>query len=115
MCIRDRRGGEPDELIFTIFKANNNVSEQLEAMSEAQRSQFKSMLLKYFEFDAERAQQLALRINAESYQEVISKLIDLRERFRNTYIKDKAAYTYKSLDELLKQKESVASEAVVVE
>ncbi|KGF49881.1 replication initiation protein [Prevotella amnii] len=110
-----QRGGEPDELIFTIFKANNNVSEQLEAMSEAQRSQFKSMLLKYFEFDAERAQQLALRINAESYQEVISKLIDLRERFRNTYIKDKAAYTYKSLDELLKQKESVASEAVVVE
>ena len=38
-------------------------------------------------------------------EEAVQKLMSLRDRFTKTFVKDKAAYTFKSLDEMLKSKE----------
>lgn len=110
-----QRGGEPDELIFNIFKADNKIDEQLAEMTESQRNQFQNMLVKYFGFDTERASKLSSRITTNNYQDAISKLIDLRQRFQNTVVRDKVAYTYKSIDELLKRSEVEEIEPVVIE
>ncbi|WP_077196739.1 replication initiation protein [Prevotella ihumii] len=100
-----QRGGEPDELIFHIYRSKNKMDAQLEQMNEMQRRQFQQMLIQYFGFLQPNAAQMANRITAETYPEVMQKLMELRQRFNTTYVKDKAAYTFKSLDQLLKEKE----------
>ncbi len=96
-----QRGGEPDELIFRIFKPNNQLNTQLEQVSDMQRRQFGQMLVRYFAFTPANAEKLAARITAETYNEAVQKLMDLRVRFQTTAVKDKAAYTFKSIDQLL--------------
>ena len=100
-----QRGGEPDELIFIIYKAKDKMNAQLEEMNERQRLQFQQMLITYFEFAPQNAKDMAARINAETYPLAIQKLMELRERFKTTMVKDKAAYTFKSLDQMLKERE----------
>ncbi|MDR0184997.1 replication initiation protein [Prevotella brunnea] len=100
-----QRGGEPDELVFVIYRAKDKMNAQLEEMTELQRRQFQQMLVQYFGFTPMNAKQMANRITAETYPEAMQKLIDLRQRFATTYINDKAAYTFKSLDQMLKDRE----------
>ena len=100
-----QRGGEPDELVFNIYKADDQLNTQLKEATEAQKKQFEQMLINYFAFTAANAQKLASRITADTYGEAVQKLMDLRVRFKTTYVKDKAAYTYKSIDHLLKEHE----------
>lgn len=78
---------------------------QLEQMNDMQRRQFQQMLVQYFDFTPMNAKQMADRITAETYPEAMQKLIDLRQRFATSYINDKAAYTFKSLDKMLKDYE----------
>ncbi len=81
------------------------MNAQLEEMNERQRLQFQQMLITYFEFAPQNAKDMAVRINAETYPLAIQKLMELRERFKTTMVKDKAAYTFKSLDQMLKERE----------
>ena len=46
---------------------------------------------------------MAERITAELYPLAMQKLMDLRQRFNTTYVKDKAAYTFKSLDQMIRE------------
>ena len=101
-----QRGGEPDELVFIIYKAKNAMNAQLAAMTEQQRKQFQSMLMKYFSFTPANAKKMADRIDADIYPDAMQKLMELRQRFLNdSSIRDRAAYTFKSLDKLLKDRE----------
>lgn len=100
---RGQRGGEPDELVFRIYRAKDQLNNQLQQVTDMQRTQFQQMLVRYFAFTPDNAEKIAGRITAETYGEAMQKLLDLRQRFQTTYVKDKAAYTYKSLDELLRQ------------
>lgn len=100
-----QRGGEPDELVFIIYRAKDKMNAQLEQMNDMQRRQFQQMLVQYFDFTPMNAKQMADRITAETYPEAMQKLIDLRQRFATSYINDKAAYTFKSLDKMLKDYE----------
>ena len=98
-----QRGGEPDELVFQIFRAKNKMDAQLEQMNEMQRRQFQQMLIQYFDFTHTNAKSMAERITAELYPLAMQKLMDLRQRFNTTYVKDKAAYTFKSLDQMIRE------------
>ena len=98
-----QRGGEPDELVFQIFRAKNKMDAQLEQMNEMQRRQFQQMLIQYFDFTQPNAKSMAERITAELYPLAMQKLMDLRQRFNTTYVKDKAAYTFKSLDQTIRE------------
>ncbi len=98
-----QRGGEPDELIFQIYRAKNKMDAQLEQMNEMQRRQFQQMLIQYFDFTQPNAKAMAERITAELYPLAMQKLMDLRQRFNTTYVKDKAAYTFKSLDQMIQE------------
>lgn len=98
-----QRGGEPDELVFQIFRAKNKMDAQLEQMNEMQRRQFQQMLIQYFDFTQLNAKSMAERITAELYPLAMQKLMDLRQRFNTTYVKDKAAYTFKSLDQMIRE------------
>ena len=98
-----QRGGEPDELVFQIFRAKNKTDAQLEQMNEMQRRQFQQMLIQYFDFTQPNAKSMAERITAELYPLAMQKLMDLRQRFNTTYVKDKAAYTFKSLDQMIRE------------
>ena len=100
-----QRGGEPDELIFVIYRTKDKMNVQLQEMTQTQRRQFQQYLVQYFDFTPVNAQQMADRITAETYQEAVQKLMSLRDRFASSFVKDKAAYTFKSLDDLLKSKE----------
>jgi initiator repB protein len=100
-----QRGGEPDRLIFFIHRTKDKMNAQLENMIQAQRRQFQQYLVQYFNFTPANAQQMADRITADNYQEAVQKLMSLRDRFSKTVVQDKAAYTFKSLDELLRSKE----------
>ena len=70
-----------------------------------QRKQFAQMLIRYFSFITANAEKIASRITADTYNEAMQKLVELRQRFQTTYVKDKAAYTYKTLDSLIKDHE----------
>ena len=98
-----QRGGERDELVFQIFRAKNKMDAQLEQMNEMQRRQFQQMLIQYFDFTQPNAKSMAERITAELYPLTMQKLMDLRQRFNTTYVKDKAAYTFKSLDQMIRE------------
>ena len=96
-----QRGGEPDELVFKIFRPKNAMNAQLEQISDMQRQQFQQMLQRYFNFTLPNAKKIAERITADNYNDAMQKLMELRQRFSgNSDIKDKAAYTYKSLSQL---------------
>ena len=92
-----------DKLVFQIFRAKNKMDAQLEQMNEMQRRQFQQMLIQYFDFTQPNAKSMAERITAELYPLAMQKLMDLRQRFNTTYVKDKAAYTFKSLDQMIRE------------
>lgn len=98
-----QRGGEPDELVFHIFKPKNQINSNLQRITDMQRQQFADMLTRYFGFDAAMAEKMSLRINADNYQSAVSKLVDLRNRMgHDLTIHDRAAYTYAALDNLFR-------------
>jgi hypothetical protein len=98
-----QRGGEPDELVFKIYRPKNKLNQQLKDVTEMQKKQFANMLVRYFGFDIALANKMCERITAENYQDAVSKLVDLRSRLNNNLtINDRAAYTYRALDNLFK-------------
>ena len=98
-----QRGGEPDELVFTIFRAKNKLNHQLKDITEMQRNQFSDMLMRYFGFEVAVAEKMSERVTPENYQGAVSKLVDLRNRLRSDLtIHDRAAYTYRVLDNLFR-------------
>ena len=86
-----------------IYRAKNKMDAQLEQMNEMQRRQFQQMLIQYFDFTQPNAKSMAERITAELYPLAMQKLMDLRQRFNTIYVKDKAAYTFKSLDQMIRE------------
>ena len=98
-----QRGGEPDGLVFTIFRAKNKLNHQLKDITEMQRNQFSDMLMRYFGFEVAVAKKMSERVTPENYQGAVSKLVDLRNRLRSDLtIHDRAAYTYRVLDNLFR-------------
>ena len=98
-----QRGGEPDELIFNIFRPKNGSGSAMETVSELQRKAFADMLTRSYGFTAPMADKMSLRINADNYQDAVAKLMDLRSRFSHDItVHDRAAYTYAALDNLFK-------------
>lgn len=106
-----QRGGEPDKLIFVIHRAGTPLGEQFRRLGEAQHSQLVGMLVQYFGFRKDDAETLAGRVTADIYQKAMQKLMELRERFRQQPVSDRAAYTYKSLDQLIKAEQVPNTEA----
>lgn len=98
-----QRGGEPDELVFKIYRPKNRLNQQLKDVTDMQKKQFANMLVRYFSFDNTLANKMCDRITLENYQDAVSKLVDLRSRLNNNLtINDRAAYTYRALDNLFK-------------
>lgn len=98
-----QRGGEPDELVFHIYRPKGKLNQQLKDVTDMQRSQFADMLVRYFGFDGNVAKKMSERVTPENYQGAVSKLVDLRTRLRNDLtIHDRAAYTYRVLDNLFR-------------
>lgn len=96
-----QRGGEPDELVFRIFKPKNQ-SDKMQ-VSDKQRQVFADMLTRNFGFDAPSAEKMSLRITIDNYQDAVYKLMDLQNRLKHDYsIHDRAAYTYAALDNLFR-------------
>lgn len=97
-----QRGGEPDELIFHIYRPKNDRN-SLQHITDMQRKAFADMLTRSFGFDAPMAEKMSLRINADNYQDAVSKLMDLRSRLSHDFtIHDRAAYTYAALDNMFR-------------
>ena len=69
------------------------------------------MLVRHFAFNGEDAARLAARITPETYQAAVQKLMDLLERFKTMAVKDRAAYTYRAMDELIRSRETVEADA----
>jgi hypothetical protein len=100
---RGQRGGEPDELVFHIYRPKGKLNKQLKDITDMQREQFADMLVRYFGFDIRVSKKMSDRITPSNYQRAVSKLIDLRNRLRNDLtIHDRAAYTYRVLDNLFR-------------
>lgn len=98
-----QRGGEPDELVFHIYRPKGRLNQQLKDVTDMQRSQFADMLVRYFGFDGAVARKMGDRITPANYQNAVAKLVDLRNRLRNDLtIHDRAAYTYRVLDNLFR-------------
>ncbi len=98
-----QRGGEPDELVFHIFRPKGKLDQQLKDVSEKQREVFASMLVRYFGMEASVANKLSERVTPDNYQPAMNKLMDLQNRMRSDMtIKDRAAYTYTTLDNLFR-------------
>ncbi len=98
-----QRGGEPDELVFHIYRPKGKLDQQLKDVSQKQREVFAGMLVRYFGMDASVAAKLGERITPDNYQMAINKLMDLQNRMRSDMtIKDRAAYTYTALDNLFR-------------
>lgn len=98
-----QRGGEPDELVFHIHRPKGRLNQQLKDVSEMQRGQFADMLVRYFGFDQSVAKKMSERVTPTNYEEAVTKLLDLRVRLRNDLtIHDRAAYTYRVLDNLFR-------------
>lgn len=111
-----QRGGEPDRLVFKIFLPKNAINKQLEEATERLQQQFRQMLISHFAFKDDDASKVSQRINAENYQKAVQKLMDLRERIlHGGGIKDKAAYTYKSLEELFHEDDIPNTQAAEIE
>lgn len=100
---RGQRGGEPDELVFHIFRPKNPINGNLQMVTDMQRKQFADMLTRYFGFDAASAEKMSLRVNADNYQLAVSKLIDLKTRMTHDLtVHDRAAYTHAALENVFK-------------
>lgn len=118
---RGQRGGEPDELVFRIYRPKNKLSENLQKITSMQRQSFSDMLVRYFNFEPTTARALGDRITSDNYQDAVSKLIDLRQRLTGAHgVHDRAAYAYRALDNLLRgvtlsSKDNGAAAAVQVE
>ncbi len=98
-----QRGGEPDELVFHIFRPKGKLDEQLRDVSAKQREVFSNMLVRYFAFDAAEAKKMGDRITPDNYQSAMNKLQDLHTRLRSDQtIKNRTAYTYRVLDNLFR-------------
>ncbi len=98
-----QRGGEPDELVFHIFQPNTRFNDNLQRLTDQQREQFAATLMRYFGFDPTVARKMSERINVDNYQSAMSKLVDLRSRLKSDLtIHDRAAYTYRTLDNLIR-------------
>ncbi len=98
-----QRGGEPDELVFHIFRPKGKLDEQLKDVSAKQREVFSNMLVRYFAFDAAEAKKMGDRITPDNYQSAMNKLQDLHTRLRSDQtIKNRTAYTYRVLDNLFR-------------
>jgi hypothetical protein len=98
-----QRGGEPDELLFRIYRPKSKLNQQLNDITDMQRRQFADMLVRYFSFDANVANKMSERITPENYQSAVNKLLDLRNRLRSDItIHDRGAYTYRVLDNLFR-------------
>ena len=70
------------------------------------------MLVRHFAFKAADAARLAGRVTPAIYQEAVGKLMELLERFRTQAVKDRAAYTYRAMDALIKAHETVEADVV---
>ena len=93
-----QRGGEPDELVFHIYRPKNKQGAQL-AVTEKQRELFADLLTRHFGFDTTTAAKMSERITPDNYQNAMDKLMDLLNRMRDGMtIKDRAAYAYAALD-----------------
>ena len=98
-----QRGGEPDELVFQIYRPKGKLNKQLKDITDMQRDQFADMLVRYFGFDIKVSKKMSDRITPSNYQRAVSKLVDLRNRLRTDLtIHDRAAYTYRVLDNLFR-------------
>lgn len=98
-----QRGGEPDELVFQIYRPKGKLNKQLKDITDMQRDQFADMLVRYFGFDIKVSKKMSDRIMPSNYQRAVSKLVDLRNRLRTDLtIHDRAAYTYRVLDNLFR-------------
>lgn len=111
LYLHGQRGGEPDKLVFTIHRAGGPLTDQLAELTDAQRRYVGDMLVRHFAFNGEDAARLAARITPETYQAAVQKLMDLLERFKTMAVKDRAAYTYRAMDELIRSRETVEAEA----
>lgn len=94
--LRGQRGGEPDDLVFHIYRPANALGEPVRDVSELQRMNFENMLERYFGFPADLARKLSDRLTPDNYQEAMVKVVDLRNRV-NT-MRDKVAYAYRTFD-----------------
>lgn len=111
LYLHGQRGGEPDKLVFTIHRAGGPLTDQLAELTDAQRRYVGDMLVRHFAFNGEDAARLASRITPETYQAAVQKLMDLLERFKTMAVKDRAAYTYRAMDELIRSRETVEADA----
>jgi len=108
-----QRGGEPDELIFIIHRPKTAMDKQLAEITQMQRDRMAEMLTRHFDFTPANAKKLSNRVTGENYQDAMSKLTELYGRFRTDLsIKDRAAYVYKSLDNLFRETEIQEAEEV---
>lgn len=97
-----RKSGEPDELIFNVISQKNKINRQLEQLTEQQRRQFADLLMRHFRFTPSNAEKLAQRLNAEVFPLAMQKLVELRQRATHANgIMDMAAYTYKSIEQII--------------
>lgn len=94
--LRGQRGGEPDDLVFHIYRPKNALGEPQRDVTELQHINFENMLERYFGFQPELAKKLSERLTSENYQEAMVKVVDLRNRMST--IRDKAAYAYRTFD-----------------
>lgn len=94
--VHGQRGGEPDNLVFHIYRPQNALGEPQRDVSELQRLNFENMLSRYFDLKADMAKKLGERLSPDNYQDALAKIMDVRNRIGT--IRDRAAYAYRTFD-----------------
>ena len=117
LYLHGQRGGEPDKIAFTIHATGDPLNAQLDQITQSQQRYISDMLLRHFAFRDEDAKKLAQRVTPDLYQEAVGKLMELNERFRTQPVKSRAAYTYRVIDQLIRERhpETVEAEEVTAE
>ena len=110
-------GKNPSRLKRTNFPVNNVSWDDCQKFIK----KINKMTGKEFRLPTEAEWEFAARggIKSKGYQysggndisDVVQKLMDLLERFKTMAVKDRAAYTYRAMDELIRSRETVEAEA----
>lgn len=101
-----RRTGEPDKILFKIFKSKMFVSKANVEADKRCRERFQILLKTHFDFDDKEAASLSKKVNQLNAAEYLGKLVEIEQYAAKPEVKDKKRYCAKALAEFIKEQES---------
>lgn len=98
-----RRTGEPEKILFKIFKSKQFISKKEEKTGDIlQRERFAKLIIDHFGFEQNEAMQLCKEVTMANAPECLNKLLEIEQYASKPEVLDKKAYCAKALREFFK-------------